>query len=384
MSDGTLQILDVTMLDDVNNASGLVQLDSNAKIPVCSGAALTNLPGVTKNSSDPVITTNPSGGVGTIWVNTTSGETYCCTDATAGANVWTNVGEGSGNVAPWAYPGENYGYQAGGGPDVIDKHSFTSDGNATDVGNLTSGMANIGPVGQSSPTHGYACGGGSTRIEKYSFSTDGNATDVGDMLTALDGVGGQNSITHGYISGGYPNTNVIQKFPFASDTNTVDWANLTVARSQPGACSLATYGYTVGGSTNYDVIDKFPFASQTDASDVGNLLSYINGGGSNSSSLTYGYSHGGYPLNNVLQKFSFTTDGNATDVADMVHDPAANIASQAGTSSTTYGYASGGGPYIPGGGVVNSISKYSHTTDANSTDVGNLTVARRNHMGTHY
>ena len=40
MSDGTLQILDVTMLDDVNNASGLVQLDSNAKIPVCSGAAL--------------------------------------------------------------------------------------------------------------------------------------------------------------------------------------------------------------------------------------------------------------------------------------------------------------------------------------------------------
>ena len=63
MSDGTLQTLDVTMLDDVNNASGLVQLDSNAKIPACSGAALTNLPGVTKSASDPVIATNPSGGV---------------------------------------------------------------------------------------------------------------------------------------------------------------------------------------------------------------------------------------------------------------------------------------------------------------------------------
>ena len=114
------------------------------------------------------------------------------------------------------------------------------------------------------------------------------------------------------------------------------------------------------------------------------MVSGVNGGGSSSSSSTYGYAHGGYPLGNVLQKFSFTTDGNATDIADMVHDPAANIASAAGQSSTTYGYSAGGGPYIPGAGVWNWISKYSHTTDANSTDVGDLTVARRNMMGTHY
>ena len=44
MSDGTLQTLDVSMLDDVNNASGLIQLDSNAKIPACAGAVFTNLP----------------------------------------------------------------------------------------------------------------------------------------------------------------------------------------------------------------------------------------------------------------------------------------------------------------------------------------------------
>jgi len=63
MSDGTLQTLDVTMLDDVNNASGLIQLDSNAKIPACSGAAITGLSSITKNASDPVLATNPSGGV---------------------------------------------------------------------------------------------------------------------------------------------------------------------------------------------------------------------------------------------------------------------------------------------------------------------------------
>ena len=114
MSDGTLQTLDVTMLDDVNNASGLIQLDSNAKIPVWSGAALTNLPGVTKNASDPAIATNPSGGVGSVWQNTTSGAMFICTDATAGGNVWINIGEGTGNIVPYVLQGTQYGYACGG------------------------------------------------------------------------------------------------------------------------------------------------------------------------------------------------------------------------------------------------------------------------------
>ena len=92
MSDGTLQTLDASMLEDVNNNSGLVQLDSNAKIPACSAAAVTNLPSITKSSSDPTASTNPSGGVGTVYQNTTSGDMFVCTDATAGANVWKNVG----------------------------------------------------------------------------------------------------------------------------------------------------------------------------------------------------------------------------------------------------------------------------------------------------
>ena len=141
MSDGTLQTLDVSMLEDVGTgASQLVQLDSNAKIPACSAAALTGVSTVTKSASDPVVTTNPSGGGGSVWQNTTSGEMYVCTDATAGANVWTNVGAGSGNIqAVAAYQGTQYGYACGAyaASDVIDKFSYTSDGNATDVGNLT-------------------------------------------------------------------------------------------------------------------------------------------------------------------------------------------------------------------------------------------------------
>ena len=52
---------------------------------------------ITKSTSEPTGTTNPSGGVGTIWLRTTTGEMYCCTDATNNANVWTNIGEGTGS-----------------------------------------------------------------------------------------------------------------------------------------------------------------------------------------------------------------------------------------------------------------------------------------------
>ena len=52
---------------------GMAANKLSGALPAVDGSALTNLPsGVTKNASDPAIDTNPSGGVGTIWANTTS------------------------------------------------------------------------------------------------------------------------------------------------------------------------------------------------------------------------------------------------------------------------------------------------------------------------
>ena len=246
MSDGTLLTLDLTMFDDVNNASGLIQLDSNANIPVCSGAALTNLPGVTKNSSDPAVDTNPSGGVGSVWQNTTSGEMYICTDATAGANVWTNIGAGSGNITGWVFPGETYGYTHGGGSpaltNVIDKVSYTTDGNATDVGDLNT--ATWAGAAGSSLTHGYiACGYGhpavtSNRIEKYAFASSANASQIGTMTAARgnETLGGSSSTTHGYAMGGMnpATTNIIDKYSFVTDGNGTDVGDITIAKTNLG------------------------------------------------------------------------------------------------------------------------------------------------------
>ena len=68
---------------------------------------------ITKSASDPTTTTN--GTLGDIYLNTTSGEMYSLTDATTNANVWTNIGDGTGQV-----PTINYMSATGG--------SITTDG----------------------------------------------------------------------------------------------------------------------------------------------------------------------------------------------------------------------------------------------------------------
>ena len=59
--------------------------------------------GITTNPGFPLVTTN--GAVGDLWLNTTTGELYACTDATVDANIWTNTGDGTGNIIPNDPPG---------------------------------------------------------------------------------------------------------------------------------------------------------------------------------------------------------------------------------------------------------------------------------------
>ena len=103
-------------------------------------------------------------------------------------------------------------------------------------------MARGDLAGQSSTTHGYTTGGdpvptGGNVIDKFPFSTDANATDVGDLTVARRSVAGQSSATHGYATGGLQPSrppayfqHVIDKFPFSTDANATDVGDLTVGR----------------------------------------------------------------------------------------------------------------------------------------------------------
>ena len=130
------------------------------------------------------------------------------------------------------------GYQAPStGSNVIQKFPFAVDEGATDVGDLT--YPSWWGSGSSSTTHGYHAGGfasppgnpyaKATRndIQKFAFASDGNATDVGDL--SADGghkaIGGS-SPSNGYQIGNADNSNIIEKYSFASDGNASDVANM--------------------------------------------------------------------------------------------------------------------------------------------------------------
>ena len=129
------------------------------------------------------------------------------------------------------------GYNAG----PIQKVAYASDGDATQPGNPTSGGYNL-RQNCSSPSHGYAMGGSTNGsggeqniIEKWSFTSDGNASDVGDLTGAVHGNAGATSTTHGYRTGGHnafstsstTDVNIIDKFAFASDGNATDVGDLS-------------------------------------------------------------------------------------------------------------------------------------------------------------
>lgn len=203
----------------------------------------------------------------------------------------------------------------------VGRFPFAADTNATSVRDA----ARTEAATSSSSAHGYTSGSNASRttIDKFSFVSPANTTDVGDLTQSRYLSAGHSSSFHGYSAGGTPGgaaVNTIDRYPFSTDNNASDIGDLTQAREGPSGQSSFTHGYTSGGT---NVIDKFPFASTTTSTDVGDLTTtrfYTAG----QSSTTHGYSTGGWgtapgfpTFYNDILKFSFTTDGNAVDIGSL-------------------------------------------------------------------
>jgi len=286
------------------------------------------------------------------------------------------------------------GYTSGGileaTSDIIDKFPFSTDTNASDVGDLT--QARGTSAGQSSKESGYISGGGTpffptvltNIIDKFPFATNSNASDVGDLTQSRIALAGQSSTVSGYSSGGSSTSppkvysNVIDKFPFAADANASDVGDLSFAREERGGQNSVTHGYTSGGlNPAINVIDRFPFASDANATDVGDLTQ-TRYGVTGQSSVTHGYASGGggTPASlNTIDRFPFATNANASNVGALTLTK--RLA--AGQSSSNNGYTSGGlsGP----GPRLNTIDKFPFAVEANATDVGDLTQERFGPVG---
>lgn len=299
-------------------------------------------------------------------------------------------------ASSYVFQGSISGYTSGGTPSLSDvsktiqKFSFTSDGNSTDVGDLTRRIANPGQ-GASSSTDGYTLSGGNpsavATVDKFPFATDANAATTNNNI-AITSASYTSSETAGYQVAGvnpYPGSfgTQISKYVFANDTSTADAGDTATIYFNSFACNSGSVMYAYGGAnssyTTIDAIEKYPFSAEGTMTDVGNLTTARRFGGragQGQNSSTHGYAAGGtvWPgpgsLLNVIDKFPFAADANATDVGDMTITGFERL----GTSSTASGYASGGDT---GPADTNVIEKFSFSTDGNATDVGDLDHAFR-------
>ena len=290
------------------------------------------------------------------------------------------------------YAGETAGYDVGGNTtngEKIERYSFVSDGNATEVGQLKSGPTYhvAHAVGAASPSHGFVAGGEqgyprslSTAIMQFPFAASGvDAVDTGgDLTTTMRFCAGITDIndSKGYWAGNYNATvntvgrKQLEHYPTVTGSgNATDAADLAEFRSTATGASSTTEGFVFGGlDLSYsDSIEKFPFASDSSSVQPATLTAHrseINRNGSQSP--THVYLAGGRQVPSTavdtIEKFTFAADTPAVDVGELY----AAVKSQTMTTSTTSGY-------LAGGVSSDTIQKFPFASDQNGTDVGEIT-----------
>ena len=365
-------------------------------LPAVSGAALTNLPSTyTKSANDPATNTNST--VGALWVNQVSGETYVCTDATTDANVWTNVGAGSGDVIPYNWGGTSYGYVVGGYSVYfgIDRFSLASGTNNAVIGaSFTNAQLGNWPTysyhamgGSSSDTHLYGAGGqgghwgGFIRkmVSKAAMASSTTIEDHHDLDLDIGAARSVNNSTAAYHLGGHGfsestsqhgtsigNQAYIQKTTFATDVSSTQPETLDTATSDGGSVSGPTAGYKNGIQGQYFTsgkLQKYVYATDVASTCATDLLYNLNDRTQSHASDTHGYAAGGNG-GDVINSFLFSNEATQSDVGNL-HT---GLDYAQACSSTTHGYTMGG----TGTGNAQRIQRYSFASQVENSSQTSL------------
>ena len=192
VADGSLPATGGTITGNLNvagtvSSTGKVALPAtlgtaNQVLTVNSGAtaaawanpssSFASLSDTTVSSSNPTISSNPASGVGHVWVNTTTGFVYVLRNATAGANIWTNVGRGTTDVETLTIVTATGGTVTTDGDFKV--HTFTSSGTFV----VTNTTGTLEPI-----TYLMVGGGGSGGAKSTTDMIQGGGGGAGGLLT---------------------------------------------------------------------------------------------------------------------------------------------------------------------------------------------------------
>ena len=244
-------------VSDSNIATGISSSKLTGAMPALDGSALTGIPAsvvpLFKSASDPTITSNKP--LGQIWSNSTTGEMYVCTDATVGANVWYNVGGGTGNI-----PFPTGGTITTDGDYKV--HTFTTSGVfgiaslGKIIGNTVEYLVIAGGGGGGSDHGGGGGAGGYKTASAFNVTNGGLLVTVGAGGTgsgtsgSSDSTDGSISVFHSVTSAGGGKGGIYPAGNGNSGGSGGGGASLTGSNGTGGAANPAGQGFAGGNGAN--------------------------------------------------------------------------------------------------------------------------------------
>lgn len=334
-----------------------------------------SVPSATTDASSPTITTNPTTGLGTEWINTTTGEIFICTNATTNENEWVGQTGNTIQPAPW---GDRGLFFAGPNTDSIGYINITATGNTTDFGNLTvEGQAGNG---WSNNSRGLipSPGNESSTIEYVTISSTGDAQDFGDLGAGRGMCPGAGNRTRMVLTGG----STYEYVTMDTTGNAATFGTYTINAGLAAVCSngggdrmLKAAGRVSGVNTN--IIEYITVSTTGNGTDFGDITVARDGLGGFSSEAR-GVFGSGYIMaganTNEIDYVTIATLGNATDFGNMT----TNIREYGATSNGTRGVTGGGRQQ--GAPDVNEIQYITIMAPSNSADFGDI-YAVKNGVG---
>jgi len=303
---------------------------------------------------------------------------------------------GFGNVSSYYYAPAARGVFAGGAyeiagtqTDIIEYITITSLGNGVDFGDLLVGKGYFEGVSNGVNDRGVFSGGNPAPrnlIQYITISTTGNSTDFGDLtVERYYSTGVSNGTSDRGVTGagqGAPALNILDYITISSTGNATSFGGLTVPRYLGGACSNMTNnrGLWAGGDPNgalLNVIDYITISSTGDATNFGDLttINYQLKGtsnGTNNRGVFLGGAPPPYTPVNVIDYVTISSLGDATDFGDLLTATKQPTA----TSNTTGERGVFGSGTTAADDFINVIEYITISIPGNSTDFGDLTLAR--------
>ena len=219
-----------------------------------------------------------------------------------------------------------------------------------------------------------------SNISYINISTQGNSLNFGNLSAGNELFGSCSSSTRGIFGGGrVPTyTNAIEYITIASEGNSISFGTLSTIGRLTDSLSSSTRGVFFCGfnptaplSGNTNTIDYIEISTLGNALDFGDASESkrVLGGFASSTRGVFG---GGYAVTGLIEFITISSRGNAIRFGDLTQAAYGN----SGCSNSTRGLFGGLNSLNPGNVIHNIIEYVTIASTGNSTDFGDLTIAR--------